>query len=128
MPGKLKNNKIRCCQRRIQKRGLWRLSLLWISKIYNFQSFIKPQQWLSPTLNKLLNTPLNAAPSSNVGLLWIRGGGSSTLNFPGRKTQWKITKHMYVTKGQKFINEKEVVELGVANSTSYRIIPKLRNY
>lgn len=56
------------------------------------------------------------------------GGGSSTLNFPGRKTQWKITKHMYVTKGQKFINEKEVVELGVANSTSYRIIPKLRNY
>ena len=34
----------------------------------------------------------------------------------------------YVTKGQKFINEKEVVELGVANSTSYQIIPKLRNY
>ena len=27
----------------------------------------------------------------------------------------------YVTKGQKFINEKEEVEPGVANSTSYRI-------
>ena len=55
-----------------------------------------------------------------LGSCGLGGGAQFETWFSSEKIPME-NHQTYVTKGQKFINEKEEVEPGVANSTSYRI-------